>query len=350
MRRWTETLLAVDSGNADYDRRARMLNAIVLFAIIGCLVGALVVLPFYEGRLSALVLIVAASSCLGILGLSHSGRLGMAVTLFAIVLWLVTVGQPLLTGDMSTNVVVVPVAAVMLVYVLPPRFLWWLLVWVATALVVLQVGTNDADSRPVPRILWIANVAIATAVIVGVVIYGARQLAKSVRAERRLVEELTARERTVRRLEELATTDPLTGYLNRRALEHDFPQFASGAAVALLDLDRFKGVNDAFSHATGDRVLAEFSTVVAEAALTGDRMYRLGGDEFLVVRAPATVADLADWLHQVRDRLHRTSDRRITFSGGVVAVDNNLSATLARADRAMYAAKQAGRDAIVVID
>ncbi|MEI2642797.1 MAG: GGDEF domain-containing protein [Candidatus Nanopelagicales bacterium] len=352
MRRWWSAVLAVDSGDPDYDRRARTLNAIVLFAFVGSLVAAVAVLPFRDGRISSLVLLIGASCLLGILGLSHSGRLAMAVTLLAIVLWLFTVIQPVVTGDLSTNVVVVPLGAVMLVYVLPGRFLGWVALWVGSALLVLLFATDDVDTVPVPRFLWIANTAIATAVTVSVVVYGARQLARSVRREHELAQELSARERTMQRLEELATTDPLTGFLNRRALEHDFPAIGPGAAVALIDIDRFKGVNDAFSHATGDRVLADVSAVLAETAEMNDRLYRLGGDEFLVVRQPSTAVGLAEWLHTARARLRsRASVQRVTFSGGVVDVaGDDLSATLTRADRAMYAAKQAGRDAIVVID
>lgn len=352
MRQWLNAVLAVDSGNPDYDRRARTLNAIVLFALVGSLIAAVTVLPFRDGRISSLVLVIGASCLLGVLGLSHSGRLGLAVTLLAVVLWLVTVAQPVVTGDLSTNLVLVPLGAVILTYVLPGRFLGWIALWVGSALVVLQLGTNDVDSVPVPRFLSIATTAIATAVTVAVVVYGARQLARSIRREHDLAQQLNARERAVQRLAELATTDPLTGFLNRRALEQDFPDIAAGAAVALIDIDGFKGVNDAFSHATGDMVLADLAALLADAAGKENRLYRLGGDEFLVVRQPARAAELAEWLHEVRARMRSdATTHRVTFSGGVVDVaGDDLSATLTRADRAMYAAKQAGRDAIVVID
>lgn len=346
-------MLAIDSGNPERDRRARTLNAILLVALPAALITAVAVFPFKQGPLSAATFLVAASCLLGVLGLSHAGHLDVAVALFAVLLWLLTVIQPAITGDLSVNVLLVPVAAVMLVYVIPPRQRWWLLVWVVSALVVLLLTTDDADTLPVTRVQWLSNTAVSTAAIVAVVIYGARELASAVRRQRHLAEELSARERTMQRLQELATTDPLTGFLNRRALEHDFPDLAPQAAVALIDLDRFKGVNDAFSHAIGDRVLADFSAVVAEAASPEDRLYRLGGDEFLVVRRTASAASLAELLHKIRADLHVRADngRRITFSCGVVEVaGDDLSATLTRADRAMYAAKQAGRDAIVVID
>lgn len=351
-----DSLLEVDTGDPESDRRARTLNAIILVAIPSALVTALVVLPFREGPQSAATMVIAASGLIGVLGLSHSGRLAAAVTMFAVLLWVLTVIQPAITGDLSVNTLLVLVSSVMLVYVVTPARRPLLVAWVISALAVLLLTTNDTDTVPVTRLQWVTNTGLATAVILTVVIYGARQLALSVRRERRLVAQLSASERTLRRLRELARTDPLTGFLNRRALETDFPQLAPVTAVALIDLDRFKGVNDEYSHAVGDQLLADVSGLLAGAAHDADQLYRLGGDEFLVVRQSARAADLATWLHSVRSQLRATewsglADHTVTFSGGVVDVaGEDFLATLSRVDRAMYAAKEAGRDAIVVID
>jgi diguanylate cyclase (GGDEF)-like protein len=104
-------------------------------------------------------------------------------------------------------------------------------------------------------------------------------------------------------------------------------------------------------------VLADFSALVADAAQSDDLLYRLGGDEFLVLRRHATAAALGGWLHDVRHQargdLHVSpaGDSRVAFSCGVVAVaGEDLSQTLERVDKALYAAKEAGRDTIVVID
>ncbi len=323
----------------------------------GSLLSALLTLPFPNGGISAVVLVIAALSLSGVIWLAHIGRLNLAVTLFAVGCWIVAVGQPVLTGDMSTNVIVVPLSAVMLVYVIPPRRMWWLLPWTLSVLVVLQLGTNDVDTVEQPRIAWTIQIAVITAVTVAVVLYGAVQLARSVRSQRRLSEELSAREATMRRLEEMANTDPLTGFLNRRSLESGFRRVPPGSAVALIDLDHFKRVNDELSHAVGDQVLTEFSALVADAAQPDDLLYRLGGDEFLVLRRHASATALADWLHDVRKRarggvrLDPEGDASVAFSCGVVAVTGEeLSDTLERADKALYAAKEAGRDTIVVID
>jgi diguanylate cyclase (GGDEF)-like protein len=245
----------------------------------------------------------------------------------------------------------------MLMYVIPPRHLWWLAVWVVSVLLVLYLGTNDLDTVMQTRFSWILNAAITCAVSVAVVAYGTRQLAEYVRKEQNLARELSARERTMQRLEELANTDPLTGFLNRRSLEAAYLHVPPGSAVALIDIDHFKDVNDDFSHAVGDRLLSGFAALLADCAGPNDLLYRLGGDEFLVLRSHSTAAGLGAWLHEVRERGRRDrwSDlprgAAVTFSGGVVAVDHgNLDATIGRVDRAMYAAKEAGRDTIVVID
>jgi len=355
--RWVASLLAVDSGDPDYDRRARTLNAIVLVAIPSAAITAFVVLPFPHGLVSSAVLLLAAALLPGILWMSRRGQLDLAVVAFAVGLWLVTVGQPVLTGDLSTNPIIVPLAAVMLLYVMPPHHWWWLVVWVISALLMLYVGTNDTDTVMQTRFSWLLNAAITCVVSVAVVAYGARQLADSVRKEQNLSRELSAREATLLRLEELANTDPLTGFLNRRSLESRYRTVPAGSAIALVDLDHFKGVNDDFSHAVGDRLLADFAGLLADCARPDDLLYRIGGDEFLVLRARSTAAGLGAWLHKVRERGRHDAwaqlppGAAVTFSGGVVAVDHgNLDATVSRVDRAMYAAKEAGRDTIVVID
>jgi len=356
VRSWLRALVSVDSGDPEYDRRARTLNAIVAVTIPMAVIGALVVLPYPNGPQSAAVLIAALVPLAAVIWLSSHDRSDAAVALFAVALWLVVVGQPVLTGDLSTNMMLVPLGAVMLIYVIPRHRLRWLVAWSATALVVLQVGTNDADTVLQPRFVWNLNAALATVVTIAVLAFAASQLAESVRKEKTLTHELTARDAMVRRLEETANTDPLTGLLNRRSLDHSFSRVPPRSAVALLDLDRFKTVNDRYSHAAGDRLLVEFATVMADAARPDDLLFRLGGDEFLVIREHAGADELGAWLHGLRAQVRRRGfdvpkDVTVTFSGGVVAVgDLALEVALDRVDRAMYAAKEAGRDSIVVID
>lgn len=157
-----------------------------------------------------------------------------------------------------------------------------------------------------------------------------------------------------RLLVESAERDPLTGLYNRRALERRFPDMRAGGfhAMALLDLDRFKQINDTFGHVKGDAVLK----AVAEA-LAPDRdtlAARLGGEEFLILLRGADVAERAE-----RRRLAISTrvaaqvpglGGLVTASMGMVelpadgSLQNELAPLYARCDHLLYEAKAAGRN------
>lgn len=146
--------------------------------------------------------------------------------------------------------------------------------------------------------------------------------------------------------EERAARDPLTGLLNRdggrRAIATLVPPFA----VILLDLDRFKRVNDVHGHAEGDRVLREVAAILAPGRAS-DVKVRWGGEEFLVALDRMGVERAVDWTEQrlaeVRDGV-RVAGEPITFSAGVALADTGgLESALRRADEALYRAKDAGR-------
>jgi len=356
VRHWLGALIDVDSGDPEVDRRARTLNAIIVCAVPVTLLTALLVVPYPNGPISAAILLVALCLLVVIMWLSKQGHVNAAVTSFAAVLWLVAVGQPLLTGDLSTNMMLVPLAVVMLIYLIPENRVWWLLLWSFSALVVLQVATNDADTVVQSRYVWLLNAALVTVLTIAILTFATSQLTAAVRKEQALAGELSAKDAMLRRLEEAANTDHLTGLLNRRALDRLHQVIPAQSAMALLDLDRFKGVNDGFSHAIGDQLLSQFAGVVADAARPDDLLFRIGGDEFLVVRTHSGPEELGAWLHHVRAVVQRSGfdlpeGAAATFSAGVVDIaGEDLGSALERVDRAMYAAKEAGRNAIVVID
>jgi diguanylate cyclase (GGDEF)-like protein len=173
----------------------------------------------------------------------------------------------------------------------------------------------------------------------------------------RLVADLRAREREreglLERLEDLAHTDPLTGLANRRAWEERLEAAlrdaaATGAplAVALLDLDRFKDLNDTQGHGAGDRLLRELAAGWSGAVRGRDLLARLGGDEFGLL---LTDCDEQGALTLV-ERLRADIPGEHTCSAGVAAwrAGETADALLARADAALYAAKAAGRDRAAV--
>jgi len=164
-----------------------------------------------------------------------------------------------------------------------------------------------------------------------------------------------------RRIEELAELDELTGSFNRRCimrmLEEEIARSQRGGApcsIALIDLDWFKRINDAYGHPTGDEVLRTFAITSFANIRTMDRLGRYGGEEFLLV-LPGTAEDAA---FRMLDRLRAiiadldwsafSPGMRVTISAGVATLRQNETSDnfLARADGALYASKTNGRNRI----
>lgn len=163
-----------------------------------------------------------------------------------------------------------------------------------------------------------------------------------------------------RQLSELASLDPLTGAANRRMLKVDMEksikavrQGAEPCTLAVLDLDHFKQVNDRHGHQTGDQILMDFARIVQQSMRRTDRLYRYGGEEFVLL-LPQTSADnaalaLEKLLSSVREAL-KAPDRPVTVSIGAATLHTGEEAAdlLNRADMALYQAKGDGRDCLVL--
>lgn len=169
-----------------------------------------------------------------------------------------------------------------------------------------------------------------------------------------MARDITAHYRAQQELAYLAEHDPLTGVANRRWITSQLAELGrrpGGAALLLIDIDNFKDINDLHGHAAGDRVIrwvaATMTVELGPAGLLG----RLGGDEFAVVLPDADAAGgmaLATRLCAAVAAAPLMDDiapLRITVSVGVtVALDDDVEASLAQADLALYAAKNAGRN------
>jgi diguanylate cyclase (GGDEF)-like protein len=167
-------------------------------------------------------------------------------------------------------------------------------------------------------------------------------------------------EMLVARLAQEARTDPLTCLLNRRGFdEHAAREFAhlgrDGRPVALatLDIDHFKQINDEWGHVVGDRVLVHLARVLAKEARLVDVAARLGGEEFAVLMPGTDEAGAEAFIERVRATLAEPNPDLpcVRISAGVVATTEAVCAQsmLERVDRALYAAKRGGRDRTVVL-
>ena len=166
-------------------------------------------------------------------------------------------------------------------------------------------------------------------------------------------------------ISELVREDQLTGALNRRGLDETLERELkradrgqSAVSVALLDIDDFKHLNDSLGHQAGDRALVHLTQVIKETLRPADTVGRYGGEEFLIV-LPDTDLDAGIEAMQRLQRdltkkffLHNNERVLVTFSAGVALRHENEDAEdlIGRADKAMYKAKQAGKNRVAAAE
>lgn len=161
-------------------------------------------------------------------------------------------------------------------------------------------------------------------------------------------------------LRDLSMHDPLTGLYNRHYLNEFLSRqvpFArrqnQGISFLILDLDKFKDVNDRFGHLTGDRVLTQVAKRLQESVREYDLLFRYGGEEFLVVLINTRLEEACVVAERIRQNVEaddfQLPDRNVTVSIGAASIprDGELGAALAAADSRLYAAKAAGRNVCI---
>ncbi|WP_457094917.1 diguanylate cyclase [Microvirga sp. P5_D2] len=154
-------------------------------------------------------------------------------------------------------------------------------------------------------------------------------------------------------------TDQLTGLPNRRHILDQLDaalagheSAGSGLCIAVIDIDHFKAINDAHGHEAGDAVLERFARSCRERVWAQDRLGRTGGEEFLLLLPEVSLEDAVGIIDRVRNGFppavlgHSELELPCTFSAGVTEAlpDDDRSSILRRADRALYAAKEEGRN------
>ena len=177
--------------------------------------------------------------------------------------------------------------------------------------------------------------------------------------------DLTATKQLQQELRLMASTDPLTGLLNRRRFleqaETEFlrsQRYRHELSVVMLDIDHFKAVNDTHGHFVGDQVLIAMSRATENLLRNTDILGRWGGEEFVILMPETPLAGAAILAERLREILMQQAvdtdagTLRFTISAGVAArgeSDAGISDVMQRADRALYAAKQHGRNRIQVL-
>ena len=234
--------------------------------------------------------------------------------------------------------------------------------WIAAAVLagVMALGASVDPDRFEPEI-ELVNV-LFTVIVLPVISILAGQL-----SQLRIDHQLQRRElrAAMDRLEQLVTHDELTGLPNRRFIYewagHEMGRSwrkGTPMSVALIDLDHFKKVNDTLGHAVGDEVLRIFADAARGTLRAGDVLARWGGEEFLLVMPDTPIAAAHRVLDRLRAHLARPSTwsdcpkGQVTFSAGLTRQQpgHSLDETARRADAALYEAKLAGRDRVVIAD
>lgn len=199
--------------------------------------------------------------------------------------------------------------------------------------------------------IWRQDILLVVmAAVLGIVI---QDLVTRMRRERNLADERG------RMIEELALTDPLTGIDNRRGWERAIGRSIGQAgrrgqplALAMLDLDHFKQYNDTYGHQAGDEYLHRAATAWEQRSRAEDQVARYGGDEFVVTMPDTDLAGARTIIERLCHGLPvlpTDPEVGITCSAGIAEWDGTETAgqLLARADGALYTAKETGRDRVV---
>ena len=257
---------------------------------------------------------------------------------------------------------VIPMLMVILMfgmYSLRPRVVHLLALWM-----VLVIGATMALLAALKPAVYDPMVEIGHFITVGIILPIVALLAGNLsRLRDRLREQKIDLSKALAQIHDLATHDDMTGLVNRRhmqdvmTLEHQRCMRSGHAfCIAVIDLDHFKQINDTHGHAAGDDVLRAFAREALGAIRVSDVLARWGGEEFLLLMSDTRGSLARLGVERLRERAEAIrlvigkAMLQITFSAGITEhrAGEPLSDTVARADQALYAAKAAGRNRVVL--
>ncbi len=220
--------------------------------------------------------------------------------------------------------------------------------------------SGEASSRQVLAnstwLIWANLASMCTAYAIE------RQLRSDFLQKRIIRDQSDELQRAIRKVEEsrkeverISRTDPLTGLFNRRHFFGEGRRGEGRVAIVIFDVDHFKSINDRFGHSTGDRILKEIADRLRGSIRPDDVACRYGGEEFAILLPEAelrTAALIAERIRQAVESTPFDADTRplnVTVSLGVAAVENRnagIESLIDRADKALYEAKNAGRNCV----
>ncbi|WP_290651075.1 GGDEF domain-containing protein [Aquisalimonas sp.] len=326
-------------------QRLLVLRALLVFTVFGCLFFAILNLSRGVYPLAAIELVIAGFSAWLYYWIERTPVPQRWLMIYLVLFFgtiMVAIGTPSGTATIFVWVFLIPLIAHLLLG--RARGLAVSVVFLALAATLYFYRMHGHSE--LMEVIAIANVVICAFVITG--------LSYAYEA---------GREQTERRLQELASTDALTGLPNRGALEPilrhkqaEALRDASEFAVLSMDLDYFKAINDDYGHQVGDRTLVVFAELLRQRLRASDVPCRWGGEEFQVLLSGTGRAGAARIAEDIRNALATTEITaedhcfRMTISVGVAVYPEDASDTpelLLVADRRLYQAKTQGRNRVV---
>jgi diguanylate cyclase (GGDEF)-like protein len=360
-----------------------------VIALLGA--AALVFLP--GGQFSAGVLTIVSALAVVVAFVARGLHLTVAAVMITVTFWTALMAEPLLTGNLSTNGLFMGLLAALMAVSFRQRWLWLASAVSLGSVGVLAFVTNEIDTPPVGWSVSLVNgtLLVLTAVVgLGVVLWqsrrqllaeavAARTVAGSIDQLRRVNAELEAqvvertrhleralaeRQEAAEALREWTNTDTLTGLRTRGALTDEVRRLSTdlgpdGVGVIVVDMDRFKDINDSYSHHVGDEVLKRLAQIMREEAPAPATIARFGGEEFVILCPGADRSRTLTLAAAVRRRVAQedwnllASGLRTTASFGVavarpskVSGAQPLQDAVLRAFQGMGGAKARGGDRV----